>query len=603
MARSKIGIAWFGALVASAGAFAALGAEPGLAPGDQRKWELHFHVRLEQPGGQKPGEAGVSGEWLSTIAAVRQGEYDAALELANARLARSAGNASVEVIEEAQRRLGRRFWATYREDGSLVAAHFYKDVNPNDRNLLLMIATETQFVRSSPARPAWEVFERDSAGRYLAAYQQPQPGIVIKRKVKYVDTDGVPHVPADTIQIHIDQSETRYSLDPSGEITRLDGTDRMRIGAPFANAGQLTAIAETHLANLRKSRAPELAGSLKRALPGLQVSPVATQALDPVQALAQQDDRLIEGRTTDSLLQAATIKGKPDDSFLPERLTALFRRRPEAIAAALEILRTKGSQTRITAALGSAGSRAAIEALEALIDDSRLPLSVRVDALTAFALVQHPSTEAMHAPSAFLDDDDRQIRSAARMVSGALARAGRAQHPAEADQLDEELLVRYQKATDPGELVDLLASFGNSVGPSVLPAIRESLHDSRVLVRAAAARALRLASGSEIDRLLSTVITGDSEPAVRDAAIFAAGFRHPLASSIAEALVNAARSDAADSVRTGAVNLLRRNPDASRHTAETLEWVAENDAKPAIRRLARESLARISAEKAGGRPE
>ncbi len=127
--------------------------------------------------------------------------------------------------------------------------------------------------------------------------------------------------------------------------------------------------------------------------------------------------------------------------------------------------------------------------------------------------------------------------------------------------------------------------------------IEEALRDPRAPVRAAAARGLRLAPGPEIDPLLSAAITSDPDPGVRTDAIFAAGFRRPLGRVLGEALVHAATSDGVAHVRSDAVTLLRRNPDASPDFAKTLAWVAEHDANPGIRRLARKSLAPASQQR------
>jgi hypothetical protein len=118
------------------------------------------------------------------------------------------------------------------------------------------------------------------------------------------------------------------------------------------------------------------------------------------------------------------------------------------------------------------------------------------------------------------------------------------------------------------------------------------------MVRAAAARALRLAPGAEVDRLLSATITSDRNPGVRASAILAAGFRRPLGSQLGEALLRAASADPVDYVRGDAITLLRRNPDASPRLAETLAKIAQTDAKPDIRRLAGEALTSISRQQA-----
>lgn len=511
-------------------------------PGEQRRWALDFRVRLEQPGGERPIEVELRGDWVSTISAVRPGEYDLALELANASMRGEDFQA-------------RPFWATYRDDGALLAVHFPKDMDPSDRNLLQTIATETQLVHAGSDRPAWTALERDGGGEYLAIYNRTGLNTVTKRKLKYVYTDGAPAAPADGVRVDVDQSELHVSLDPDGGIMALDGSNRVRIGVPLEGAEQLVAVTETHLANLRRSEALELAGSLARSLADVVSSPIVTHAPNPERLRAEHDARLIEGRATQSLLTAALLdqaKTKAADHLLPDRLAALFRQRPEAAAEAIVLLRKNRPAKRITDALGSSGSPAAVSALGRIARDRALPRPLRIDALTAFLLAQHPSAEAMRAPAALLDDDDARVASAARIVSGALARTGRATHPAEADLIDAALVARYRESVGTGEIADLLAALGNSLGPAVTPVIEEALHDPRVLVRAAAARALRLAAGPEVDHLLSAAIIEDPDPAVRAAAIFAVSFRHPIGQVIGEALLHAANADPVEYVRRSA---------------------------------------------------
>jgi hypothetical protein len=565
-------------------------AAAGLIPGEQRRWALELRVRLNAGGGQ-PVEITLSGDWISTVSAVRRGEYDAALQIAGGHLrGHGSANGAPDAIEEVERRLARLFWATYRDDGALLAVHFFKDVKPSDRNLLEMIAAETQLVRPDRGEPQWSEVERDGAGSYLATYERTPSDLVVKHKLKYLDTNGVAGAPKDQVQVTVERSELRFSLGPDGEVATLDGTDQVSLGLlPGASVlAPLAATTEIHLSNLRRSQAPDLIGSLAHALPAVLSSPIATYPSDAAETRAESDDRLLEGRTTESLLEASMAKDT--DSLLPERLAALFRRRPEATTTAVALLRKSGAQKRITDALGSANSAEAIRALGSLARDAAAPAVVRVDALTALIRVQHPSLEAMRIPVALLDDDNPAIESAARMVSGALARAARAEHREEADAIDEALIARYRKALEVAKVCDLLGALGNSVGPSTVPLIEEALHDARGPVRAAAARALRLAPGPEIDRVLSAAITSDLDPAVRSDALFAVGFRRPLSSQLGEALVHAARTDPIDYVRSNAVMLLRQNPGASPSVVTTLAWVAEHDPKPGIRRLARQAL-------------
>src|SRR5579871_6307769 len=91
--------------------------------GEQRRWTLTFRTQLEQPGG-RPVAVDLSGDWISTVSAVRADEYDVRLQLANVRLGGTV-NAPAAQVEQFRQRLERPFWATRRADGSLLAVHFY----------------------------------------------------------------------------------------------------------------------------------------------------------------------------------------------------------------------------------------------------------------------------------------------------------------------------------------------------------------------------------------------------------------------------------------------------------------------------------------------
>ena len=362
------------------------------------------------------------------------------------------------------------------------------------------------------------------------------------------------------------------------------------MGVPLPASGQLRATAETHLARFRTGLAPESIGSLARAGAQVVALPVVTHSPDPARARAERDRGLIEGRTTESLLENAG----GTDAAAGERLAALFRERPAAVSSAVALLRKNGPRTAITDALGAAASPEAVAALGGLARDASLDRKLRIDAITAFVQVRRPALDAMRIPSALLDDPDGQVASAARLMSGALARAGREQHPEESDRIDRALAARYRAAQTPAEKCGFLEGLGNSAGPEALAAIESALGDSQPEVRAAAARGLRLPPGAPIDALLSRTMMQDSDPAVRAAAIFASGFHHPIGPVIAEALLKAARSDAAEYVRSNAISMLRQNPGSSPAITDTLQWIAEHDASSGVRRLAREALGALS---------
>lgn len=583
----------FKSIAIAAAATTMVAAAAQTEPGDQSRWSLDFRARMEQRSAP-PIEIHMAGEWTSTISAVHAGKYDAQLQLAGVHcIPDVAQKASASALADLEKRLSRPFWATYRSDGGLVEMHFYRDTTPADRNLLQMIASELQLVRPPVPRTSWTAQERDGAGEYSALYLMAQPGHILKRKLKYTYTDGVAGAPTDAVHVSIDQSEISFSLASDQTVAKVDGTNRVRMDLSSNQAERLDAVTEFHLGKLRTTRVPELIGSLDRARPQVSSSAIVTQQPDAARVRAEADDRLLAGYTTDALLAAAFTK-EGSVAASPDRLTALFRRRPEAASAAASLIVSKGRQRVLTNALGAAGTLLATNALAGIARDKLLPEELRVDAVVAFVQMQHPTLEAMRIPPDLIDDPNLAVRSAARLMSGALARAGRREHEAEADAIDASLIALYRGAADTREKSELLGALGNSVGPAVVPIIEGALDVADVSVRAAAARALRLAPGIKTDSLLAAAITSDHDAAVRSDAIFAARFRHPLPAPLADALLQAASKDTVEYVRSDALAVLRLNPTASVKIPETLERIAKLDTDRGIRRQAREAISALS---------
>ncbi len=560
---------WVGVVFAIAAAVTLLGGRtaraPGLTPapvssagaggpGEQHRWSLAFNAGFGRPEAKTPMTVHVKGEWVTTLSAIREAELDVACELVNARVSgdgfRDAAPADLQALEH---RLTRRFWVTYRKDGAALRVHFPKDLEPGDRNLLEMIALSTQLVRNGSGDPQWTALERDGAGMYLAAYQQSAAGQIVKRKLKYSETEsGGPQNKGASLVLVM--SEWRYTVDAQLQVTALEGGDHVRVGVPIGEGAWLDIRVSARFSDYQAGSAPELAGSLERERAEVESGPIATHRLEPAVSRAQRDKALLDGHSAAELLAAADIASS--DTALPDRLAALFRQQPEDIAHALSVVRKRaGGLKLVTAALARAGTLAAVAGLGSLaLDQSAAPI-VRASALSAVVLMERPSVEAMRMPLALIDDAQPAVRGAARLALGSLARAGRDAHPAEALELDQALLARYAAASDAAHRIVLLSALGNSAGPTVLPVIEQAAADEDGDVRAASVRALRLGNEPWVDALLANVMTQDRDRSVRSAALFAAGFRrlgplmHAVRKTAAEDPVDYLRRDAAALVR------------------------------------------------------
>ena len=529
---------------------------PWCSPGQERRWDLTFDVDVTPPGAHDAIRMTIEGQWSATPSALRGNECDVAHELANTRVVGAGvGRVSAPDIAAWQRRLERRFWVTYRRDGAALQAHFARDVDPGDRNLLQMIVTETQVVRPERDTDHWTALERDAAGMYLADYARTTPHQVAKHKLTYTVIDAASGARApDGVSVEIVASERSFSFDRAGGVSEVEGSEQLRVGVPFGPNSWLQTRTSIRLHDVRVARVPALVGSLERERATLDSSAIRTHNPDPERALAERDATLLEGRTTEDLLAAALSPS--EDRELPARLAALFRRRPNAVPAALAIARARDGASRITEALAAVATPTALATLGMLAHDRAAPEGSRVDALNALVLVTAPSIEAMRIPRDLLDDPSPLVRRAALFSDGALARAARRDHREESDTIDRALVARYAAARDERARIEVLSALGNSAGPLALPLLDGALASDRPELRAAAASALRLAEDPDVDTWLARVITSDGDARVRSAGIFAASFR-PIG-PLFDALERVATSDPVDALRRDAGALLRR---------------------------------------------
>ena len=566
------------------------GAPP--AAGQHSRWHLVFRAGLQGQAGAQPGAVSLEGEWLRTVVVVTPESYDVRYQLLSLRVTGGSGAAvDPKALAAATARLSTPFWVTCGRDGALQTMHFAKAMSASDRNLLQTIATETQFVQADGALPVWTAMERDGGGSYMAIYQRRDAEHVRKKKIKYVGPDADIDRAGAALELTVESSDVTFALTADGAVASVNGIQSIRLGVPGTKNNSLVTRVEVHLSDPRTSLAPVTAATLMPTT-GIDDVPVMTQQSDPAEALADMDAQMLEGHRTAAILDAAGN----GDSTSDRRLVALLRRRPDAVPLAVARLgddarrgRAAGTDAAAQALLGAlaaAGTAPAIEALHAVARDAARPVTRRVGALMALEGIREPSVMAMRAPASLLDDPNPKVREAARLATGALARAGRAGHSVDADGLEADLVVRLTRATTPETRRAYLAALGNSAGPRAAEAITDALRDGHEEVRVSAARGLRLVPGEAADALLAATAASDASAEVRGAALFAIGFRLPFSTALWRAVVDAARTDAAEPVRNRAVGLLRADTAHRAEAASTLAWVAGHDPSPALRRLA-----------------
>ena len=279
-----------------------------------------------------------------------------------------------------------------------------------------------------------------------------------------------------------------------------------------------------------------------------------------------------------------TVSAGREGDGMPRRIETALRHDDAAARTALEYVRGDKATKLIVEALAAAGTPAAQEALCELARDRRLPRHVRAETAASLGLLRRPTAATMTAVAELMRGEDPELVAPTLFLAGSIARAGRDDHPTEAEAIELLVLVQAARARGSDDRVEALAALGNLGSPGVLPQVRTALAGDDARVRAAGARALRLVPDPAADRLLAATLRSDRDPTVRAAALFAAGFRklEPLVDAVAET----AETEPIAYVRGNAVTLLARHRDVSPRAGRALAFVASHDPRPDLRRLA-----------------
>ncbi len=572
---------------APAAAATATAAVPADA-GHQRRWAIILETKMRQgdPSAAAPASTTVlTGDWTVTVSGASAAGTEVACQLDKVHIVGSGfGTVDAKDLAQLEQNLGKRFWVTYQRDGAAKLLHFPREMGDDVRNFLELLVTGSELVHATQPSPQWTATERDGAGTYFAAYQQPSPSQIVKRKLRYVSLDGVAASGPAPIGVRIESAETRFTLDQDGLVSELHGHESSLLDSKMG-APTLGVEIALQMERVRAANDPSLIGSLDRARPGLDTGPVVTQRAPAEELQSRYDTRLIKNLKLDQVLKGLT-SGHPDDRTGPA-LEAIFRQRPSDIPAAAAFVRQASPEAAkaVLQALGVAGTEAAQSALGAVATDGHAPAGLRVAALGGFVQTRRPSAATISTLVSLMDSTEPGIQRQALYMAGSVG--GHDDDPAGTARIEAELLGRYARCGGP-LCLDLLAALGNLATPAVLPPITDALNNSHADLRASAVRALRKVKDPAAERLISATILGDHDPGVRAAAIFATTFR-PIGAFV-EPLTRAVRTDPVDYVRTAAINSVANHVDASPLIQEALVAAATDDVKPGIRRLARQAL-------------
>src|SRR4051794_31947686 len=218
----------------------------------------------------------------------------------------------------------------------------------------------------------------------------------------------------------------------------------------------------------------------------------------------------------------AAVAAGHDGGGVPARIEALLRRDDDAVRAALAFIRDDKATKMIVDALAASGTPASQDGLCALARDIHLPAHVRAEAASSLGLIKRPTERTMTVVAELVRAGDAKLAMPTRaasdasapalFVAGSVARAGRADHPAQAASIEKIVLAESAGARGTDEVLDALAALGNLGSAAVLPRLRTAIATGDARIRAAAVRALRLVPVAEADQLLGATLRRDRDP-------------------------------------------------------------------------------------------
>jgi hypothetical protein len=514
--------------------------------------------------------------------------------LVDVKVTPGAGAAPANAAQEFAAGAARPFLVTYQRDRP-ESASFAPDVGPNVRNLLLAVVVAFPSGRPTGASPS-VTSERDLFGRYLAALQPDADGLGFQqRKLKYLDLDvpGARTSLKTAVAITIGGSDWHYRFEPNGALAQIEGDERATVetGVPglapevrsvLRVAAQGTFDAGPMLDEVEASRAT------------LVPTAVVTQKVEATANGRSADEELVAGATLTQLLPpllAPTAGGHPtlaERHTAIERMAALVRLQPSTARELQTKMAAAPAQSlALVQALGRANSAEARQVLRDLATNSAAPREARLAAVHALA-PDDPEAATLTAMTGLFDAPDSELREAAVYCYGTALGAWRKRDPAAASAALDALVARLEKAPDDPQRILALRGLGNAADPSTLPALRRALAAPQAPVRNAAVQALRNVMAPEVDPAIIAVMRGDPSADVRAAALFSAGFRD--VTTYADAAAELALHDPSAVVRGASVDLLGRTLATAPRSRTVLEEVARKDAKPDVRKRARQIL-------------
>lgn len=269
---------------------------------------------------------------------------------------------------------------------------------------------------------------------------------------------------------------------------------------------------------------------------------------------------LDEFRTQADAIFLAFKKYDPDCLARLIRLIASCPEAADYIPSMVEGLKLNTIQKiMLVHALERTGTSSAEKNLVRIMREPKCGIESRMQAtvgLGTFTSVTSETTSSLW--NIFTGSEDSQLRNAAVLSMGAIAKDGTGDEPA---KIKDKIRSGFSSAHDSNEKTALLFAAGNTADTGMIPLIEEGLVDNRANVRAAAAGALSYMDDKESNPILSSQLQSESNPNVRTA-IVSTLYKKSADDDTIGSTITALKKETNENVRGEIYHYLLKNRDA-----------------------------------------
>lgn len=489
---------------------------------------------------------------------------------------------------ELRAQLQQTFVTRYDRSGAARELLFGPAVSPTAMGILRELATTFQVTLPESPANTWTATELDPGGEIEVSYTSTGRDQLLRREVRYlrvITAQGLTAVDRpETVAPRIESSEGRYRLDRQGRIESAEVRTSTAAVHPAAGWEFRTQV-ETSFRFLSR----DFVGAPSAAPEGLAARGLTHDQESFEQAERQSLENLVNGASAGQLMQELRASRRDEKheavAATQYRLGALMRIDPKAVQAVAAQIRSGDYDQTLLGALAAAGTPEAQQVLLSVATGAAAGIEGRLAAIHASHSVQDPTDRTVGDLETLSKDADPQIKKDASFALGSMLGRRSASDPNSVKRKVEAMAAEYQGNTSADDRARVLDSLGNTGSPHALPTLELGMSDPDPRVRATAVKALRQIESPAADVLLARTLSS-SEADLREAAVFAAGFRRfePLA----EALNAVVRAEKDRELRAKLLELVMVFVQRDQSTAALplLTWIAQHDPDPELRAAA-----------------